>query len=279
MIISSKTGRRVVGGFTLIELLVVVAIIALLISILLPSLNRAKQQGRQLVCLTNLKSMGDAARFYADDNNGWLPRGVMGIYTPGPEYHIFGTAILGYLGWKGEVNLLVGQNEQRWNLTGDTSKLFGSESHVVPVRVLNAVLRKLPQYHCPDFPFTGVDRTEEQPGTSPIDYVASAMPIPYTRNNYDLDQGGMEWDPSGEGQPESWDDYDANNYISQSKIESFPSSANPASLTYVTEVNLSVTWKYEATRPVRATTTFSSAFSYRSEPGRGSPMTSGTHPG
>ena len=63
-------------AFTLIELLVVVAIIALLISILLPSLNRARDQARQLVCVTQLRSQGEAANFYSEDNLGYLPRGI-----------------------------------------------------------------------------------------------------------------------------------------------------------------------------------------------------------
>ncbi len=60
-------------GFTLIELLVVVAIIAVLISILLPALNHARQQGKAAVCLSNLRSMGVALVLYTDDNNGWFP--------------------------------------------------------------------------------------------------------------------------------------------------------------------------------------------------------------
>jgi prepilin-type N-terminal cleavage/methylation domain-containing protein/prepilin-type processing-associated H-X9-DG protein len=61
------------GGFTLIELLVVVAIIALLISILLPSLARAREGGRAAVCLTNLKQMGYGCQMYAGDYKFVLP--------------------------------------------------------------------------------------------------------------------------------------------------------------------------------------------------------------
>jgi prepilin-type N-terminal cleavage/methylation domain-containing protein/prepilin-type processing-associated H-X9-DG protein len=60
-------------AFTLIELLVVVAIIALLISILLPALSNARQQGRAVACAANLRSLGLAVTLYADANRGWLP--------------------------------------------------------------------------------------------------------------------------------------------------------------------------------------------------------------
>ena len=59
-------------GFTLIELLVVVAIIALLISILLPSLSRARAQTRQVVCGTQLKQFGTAFQLYFNDNDDKL---------------------------------------------------------------------------------------------------------------------------------------------------------------------------------------------------------------
>jgi len=60
-------------GFTLIELLVVVAIIALLISILLPSLQRAREQGRTVVCASNQRSLMQALFMYADGNRGMFP--------------------------------------------------------------------------------------------------------------------------------------------------------------------------------------------------------------
>lgn len=60
-------------AFTLIELLVVVAIIALLISILIPSLAAAREQARGVLCGANLRSMGQAMVLYANDNGGSLP--------------------------------------------------------------------------------------------------------------------------------------------------------------------------------------------------------------
>jgi len=60
-------------AFTLIELLVVVAIIALLISILLPSLARAREIAKRTVCSSNLRGIGQAMKTYANDNADWYP--------------------------------------------------------------------------------------------------------------------------------------------------------------------------------------------------------------
>ncbi len=60
-------------GFTLVELLVVVAIIALLLSILLPALGRARAIARSVKCLSNMRSMGLGFSMYTQDNYGFLP--------------------------------------------------------------------------------------------------------------------------------------------------------------------------------------------------------------
>ncbi len=66
----APAGRR---GFTLVELLVVVAIIALLVSILLPSLGRAKEQARMVSCMSNLRGLHLAFAYYTAENNNWWP--------------------------------------------------------------------------------------------------------------------------------------------------------------------------------------------------------------
>jgi prepilin-type N-terminal cleavage/methylation domain-containing protein len=64
---------RRLRGFTLIELLVVIAIIALLISILLPSLSRARELSKRLVCQSNMKGIGTSCKIYSNDNNEKWP--------------------------------------------------------------------------------------------------------------------------------------------------------------------------------------------------------------
>src|SRR5271170_7301218 len=64
------TNRR---GFTLIELMVVVAIIALLVAVLLPSLGKARERSKIVYCLSNLRQMGIMYRTYLQDQNS---RGV-----------------------------------------------------------------------------------------------------------------------------------------------------------------------------------------------------------
>ena len=105
-------------GFTLIELLVVISIIALLLSILLPSLNRAREAGRRAVCMSNLKSLTTAWILYAEDNTGKVPSGL----TAGSSAWVDHTGLETY--FNKEHQMLAIQRGVLWDYAGKNLDIY-----------------------------------------------------------------------------------------------------------------------------------------------------------
>ena len=107
-------GKR--RGFTLVELLVVIAIIALLMAILMPALNRARELGRRSVCMGNLKQLALAWVMYADGNGGNLVNGRAGADRTDPA----DPSIIWEEAWVGIVDPTWPQPNKRRQIYGNT---------------------------------------------------------------------------------------------------------------------------------------------------------------
>lgn len=210
--------RRDRRGFTLIELLVVVAIIALLISILLPSLQGARKQSRQLVCNTNLRSQYQSAYYYAQEHKDWFACGLLGWSNNGnaQEYYTYGLSVVKGLGYDDETRgVWTGQGQQ------DQKKY-------------RRLMGKIKQLQCPDHPgpASPTDSNPDPDLAQPLDYISSAMPIPYDKATIDKDRGDASRPPL-DNPTIRGDAIDG--YTATRKLEHVAASANPSSLIYITE--------------------------------------------
>lgn len=208
-------------AFTLIELLVVVAIIALLISILLPSLAKAKKQARGVICANNLREQHKAAFYYATDNKGYIGRGLMG-FDQRHEYNIYATTVLKGLGYDGNTLDLWKPPYPNPNQQNRLRQLFLAT----------------PQFQCPDFPddlkelARGEIDTEKQ--TQTLDYVASAMAIPYPKINVDEDRAEANKPPGDRPEGVSSDTIV---YEETSKLDTISNVKAASDMIYVTEAH------------------------------------------
>jgi len=111
--------HRVAKGFTLIELLVVISIIALLLSILMPSLNKAKEASRRVVCGSNERQITLAFAAFATANKDQS--------VPSDTGHT------GYFGgWDSEIAPYFGTNRE--NIFWHKPRKYGAEKSALPGR-------------------------------------------------------------------------------------------------------------------------------------------------
>ncbi|MHC4557220.1 MAG: type II secretion system protein [Planctomycetota bacterium] len=134
--IPNRETGSLLTGFTLIELLVVIAIIAVLLAILMPSLNRVREQGKRATCLNNLKQLTLAWIMYADGNDDKLVNGDTGeydwdgAYSPG-GYHY---------------------NETPWVLRDYDKTITREKIRAIEQGALYSYSKSLKLYKCPTVP-------------------------------------------------------------------------------------------------------------------------------
>ena len=146
-------------GFTLVELLVVIGIIGLLVSLLLPSLNKARRAANTIACLANLRSIGQALTIYVSESNGYLPGSGdttgagLWMIDPATQKCVAKTGVT--------VTNLPGNVIETEDWIGPLAVEMGLSLPVVNGEARFVAYCNLPQFQCPEYvnaiwtPYTG----------------------------------------------------------------------------------------------------------------------------
>lgn len=122
MVAGKKISLNKGNGFTLVELLVVIAIIALLLSILMPTLNKVRASGKEIVCKSNMHNIGTAGVMYMSDHRGTIHP----AYYIHPEYAANPNADPEAKGWHWILQPYIPTKGSYWKCPDDKSKYLKS---------------------------------------------------------------------------------------------------------------------------------------------------------
>jgi prepilin-type N-terminal cleavage/methylation domain-containing protein/prepilin-type processing-associated H-X9-DG protein len=174
-------------GFTLVELLVVIAIIGVLVALLLPAVQSAREAARRQTCLNNLKQIGIAMHNY-EDTFKVLPVGLMGGVTSNPDDGFgWGLAILPFVEQKAlfdQINPNGRDGVFRANFTATNGPMKGGE---VPLKVYRCPTSQMPKI---------VEATWRLPGAGVLP-PSSRLFLGHAINDYKGNGGGCVNDSDG----------------------------------------------------------------------------------